>query len=339
MNQFIKTFQELVIKLCISGNQYEEWKVKQNFPESSTSPDFVAQMQEFSSHHQQIIQTVNQLAYFFFRDEMLWSNFLDDPKAIIEDPAFQYVKAPFTLREAESLHLLHQYSWHQVLRKIVQLDPVKGSLVFLLPPSGVHKEITEPDYLPECILMEAGLHKEKPLFFCWHVKLPDSNEFRVGDGESLVQLYDHMMLHCPPAEKVGIEEYLARIEESHQSLVSAKNGFENHSSFTGSRLNQCTDVWFLYWTEFYVYMCTLDRSEVESTLDSRIRKNSMIPINTVFCEGSKFRKFRLNFQEERDIQRLRVNEIEELAGQSKTQLETVQEAEDVDTMHYEYKEN
>ena len=298
MEQFIQGFQELVKKFCDSSNAFDDWKADQDFPESSTPPELMTQIQEFSSHHQQITQSINQLAYFFFREELLWDGFLQNPDAVIEDPVFEYKKAPFSLREAQCLHLLHQYSWYQVLKKIVQLDPVKGSLVFLLPPSGAQGELEQPDFLPECILMEACLYRENTLFYCWHVNLPDKTSFKLEEGESLVQLYDHMMTNSPPSNRVGIRDYLIRIRDNYEGLRNEKREFENHSSFMGSRTNENTHVYFLYWTQFYVYMCTLDKADLQPTIDTRIRKNSMIPINTVFSEGTNYRKFRLNFDEE-----------------------------------------
>jgi len=297
MEQFIHVFQKLVQQISTSGKEFTEWKDQQgNFSDSSLQ-EFVTRVETFATLYSHLIQYTNQLAYFFFREELQWKEFLDNPEALIEDPVFQYEKTPLRLREAQSLHLLHQYAWYQVLRKMAQLDPVKGSLVFLLPPSGVRGELEQPDYLPECILMEAGLHEEQPVFYCWHVRLPDEERFQTGEGEALTRLYDHMIEAFPPKEPITLEEYLMQMKDNHKERKTEK-GFENVSTFTGSRQNENTHVYFLYWTEFYVYMCTLNRAQYQENFTSRVRKNSMIPLNTIFCEASEYRKFRLDFYDE-----------------------------------------
>lgn len=301
MDQFLQVFQTLTKKLAAVNDKLDDWKMAQDFEHSPLPKDTIEAIQEFSTLQQQIFLYTNQLAYFFFREEIMFQEFLYNPEQIIEDPLFKYEKHPLRLKEAQSLHLLHQYSWYQVLKKMAQLDPVKGALVFLLPPSGAKDELTQPDYLPECILMEAGLYEEQALFFCWHVRLPEVEELRVGDGESLSCLYDFMMANTTEDKRVEYPEYLREIQENLEEMKNEKGGFKNNSSFTGSRKSESKHVYFLYWTEFYVYMCTLNRAELEETIPTRVRKNSMIPLNTVFCEATQYRKFRLTVEEEQKL--------------------------------------
>lgn len=298
MDEFVKTFQQLINDLVSFGGKFEEWKLDQQEAWHESPPAMKDKVQEFTQHYQQIIEYTNQLAYFFFREEIQWNNFLKDSKQTIADPFFKYQHNPLNVREAQSLHLLHQYAWYQMLKKVAVLNHEKGSLVFLLPPSGVKGEQDEPDFLPECILMEANLYKEQPIYFCWHIAFPSDPELKMAEGEAMTRLYDLMMENFPPKKEISLLEYLEELKISYDERKKQEGGFVNTSTFAGSRSNPSTHVYFLYWTEFFVYSVCLDRASIEDKIEQNIRKNSMIPLNTVFCEGSEYRKFRLDFEKE-----------------------------------------
>lgn len=300
MEKFTNTFLEISRRFHEVGNALAEWEQKLALlPPSSGSTEFVLRerVAEFSGLLNQTIGYQDQLLYFFFREEIQWQEFLLDPKALIEDPFFNYEKTPLLLKEAHTMHLLHQYSWLQVLKKLAQLDPNEGSLIFLLPPAGEKEVLQQPDYLPECVLMEASIYKNQPIFYCWTVILPKTDSMTFEAGEHISQLYHHIEEHFDHPPQFSLEEYIFKMKESLQERK--KEGvFENVSTFGGARDKKEGHIYFLYWTEFHVFMCTLDINKLQDTLEQKIRKNALLPYNTIFCEPDSFRKFRLEFEEE-----------------------------------------
>jgi len=299
MEQFTTTFLEIARRFHDAGNALEQWKKELDESTQTTALSEIqlrAHFDEFTALVNETVAYQDQLIYFFFRDEIKWKEFLLDPEAIIEDPFFKYEKTPLTLKEANCIHMLHQYSWLQVLKKLIQLDPLKGSIVFLLPPMG-EKELNEqPDYLPPCILMEANMYKGQPLFYCWSVELPKTEAMTLGDGEHLSQLYHHIQEHFDTPPELSMEEYILKMKESMRER-KADGQFENVSTFGGARDKKEGHIYFLYWTEFYVFMCTLNINKLMDEIPQKIRKNNLLPYNTLFCEPENFRKFRLDFQD------------------------------------------
>lgn len=300
MELFTSTFLKLSQRFQQAGEQFVQLRTRvlaADEQEELPRAEFTGVINEFAEILSATCGYQDQLLYFFFRDELDWKTFLTDPEAETKDPFFKYEKTNLTLGEAHSLHLLHQYSWLQTLKKLGQMDPEKGSIVFLLPPKSELLEIDQPDYLPECILMEANMYKGQPLFYCWNVLLPRDHAMTLDAGEHIINLYRHIEEHFDHPPDMSLRDYLTKMKQSMEERK--KDGrFENVSTFGGARDKKEGHIYFLYWTEFHVFMCTLDINRYQDTLEQRIRKNNLIPFNTLFCEPVQFRKFRLEFEDE-----------------------------------------